>query len=749
MRLKRITALALLASLCGAYTFAPPAASQGEEVVRIDTELVQTDVMVFDKGGKFVEGLKPEQFELKVDGRPFKIAFFERVSAGSLREQMLTAARAPDAQRGVRAPAAADRGRTIVFFADDVHLSAQSINKTRKAIEQFIEKEMAPFDQAVVASATGQIGFLQQFTDSPAVLRAALARLNHRSFVVRDMEHVPMSEYDALRVEAGDRDTLSHFSALLVKEYNIEIGGAAAGVGPPQGGSIFTKPTMSSGRPVGLTREAAEKMVKERASRILRESSNISMATLTSLETLVRNTAQYPGRKLVYFFSDGFYLNDKNTGFGDKLKRITDAALRSGVVIYTLDARGLVSMTDAGSNKFDTVGKLSRSSVGELAASQDPLFSLAEDTGGRALLNSEALGDGVSRALRDTSNYYLLAWRPETQEQRDGKFKRVEVSVVGRPDLTVRVARGFYDLPKGAAPPGDAAAKQPAASAAQPKTPDSEIREALLDFGPRHALPTLVDAGFIDTPANGPVLAASAQVAADALSYGADGKQPANVELAGIILNTDGKSVGGFKTRLSNIQPIPPERRGAEADSVTYTHRTPLAPGIYQVRVAARDEQSGRVGSARKWVEIPDLKSGQLTLSSLLVGEQKAAPVGAQNASAPRGAGAGPEMSFSVDHRFARASRLNFVMFIYNAARPAGGPPDLAAQVQVFRDSQTIVNTPLRPLSVEGVQDLSRVPYFGSFPLQTLSPGRYLLQVNVTDRAGQRTAAQRTGFIIE
>ena len=67
-------------------------AAQDEDVLRIRTELVQTDVMVFDKQGRFVEGLGPEQFELSLDGKAQSISFFERVTAGSASEAAQLAA---------------------------------------------------------------------------------------------------------------------------------------------------------------------------------------------------------------------------------------------------------------------------------------------------------------------------------------------------------------------------------------------------------------------------------------------------------------------------------------------------------------------------------------------------------------------------------------------------------------------------------------------------------------------------------
>ncbi|HKQ53406.1 MAG TPA: VWA domain-containing protein, partial [Pyrinomonadaceae bacterium] len=368
---------------------------QDDDVLRINAELVQTGVMVFDKQGRFVEGLKPEQFELKIDGKPVTPSFIERVAAGTEREEKLMTA----AQRGATpqpAPAAGTsvRGRVIIFFIDDLHLSPESVNQTRKTILEFVENQMSPYDQVAIASVSNQIGFLQKFTDLKAVLRAAISRLNHIPYTVRDAESVPMTEYTALRIDQGDRDASDHYVTELLKSTNYR-GGSTTGGKPvsPYGGRT------STGETGGMTRDAAERVVKERAQVLLKQSAAISLNTLNTLESLMRSSSMLPGRKVVFFISDGFYLNDRNTGFGDKLKQITDAAARSGVVIYSIDARGLVSTTDASSNRTDPNGRLSRSNVGELAASQDPLTALAADTGGRALLNSGALTSAVTDAL--------------------------------------------------------------------------------------------------------------------------------------------------------------------------------------------------------------------------------------------------------------------------------------------------------------------------------------------------------------
>src|SRR5258705_12481811 len=69
---------------------------QSGDVVRINTELVQTDLMVFDKAGRLVDGLPPEQFEVTVDGKPQTISFFESVKTGSDHEAAQVATTRPD-----------------------------------------------------------------------------------------------------------------------------------------------------------------------------------------------------------------------------------------------------------------------------------------------------------------------------------------------------------------------------------------------------------------------------------------------------------------------------------------------------------------------------------------------------------------------------------------------------------------------------------------------------------------------------
>jgi hypothetical protein len=139
----------VIASVAFAQTQVKPApqpSPQDIDVVRVSTELVQTDVMVFDKGGHFVDGLQREQFELKVDGKPQSVSLFDRVVSGSEKEEQLVSHK-DSARAGGSNAVAGSRGRAIIFFIDDLHLSASSVLKTRQAILSFFEKVMSVHDR--------------------------------------------------------------------------------------------------------------------------------------------------------------------------------------------------------------------------------------------------------------------------------------------------------------------------------------------------------------------------------------------------------------------------------------------------------------------------------------------------------------------------------------------------------------------------------------------------------------------------
>jgi VWFA-related protein len=699
--------------------------AQAEEVVRVNAELVQAGVSVFDKQGRFVDGLRREDFELRVDGRPVPITFFENIVSGSLRDRLARASAAgePAAPKAAES-APSTRQRTVVFFLDDRHLSLDSVGRTRRMLLDFIDKEMGEGDLVAVASASGRIGFLQQFTDDKEVLRAAVARVGHVPYVVSDYGRNPggaLTEYLALTIENRDDPGVYEFYVGECMKWAVKG---------------FTKQDRMA------IRRQCEVEVQNRARQILLQAGTVTANTYYSLETLLRYAQRMPGSKLAFFISDGFLADSgpRSPVGRDRLARITDEARRAGVVIYTIDARGLISgAPDAtGNTATDPDGRLQTANMREIAASQDALNALAADTGGRALRNQNTFGRFVGDALEETSRYYLIAWRPAENEGRNEKLRKIEVSVAGRPDLTVRSARGFVS--GGGAGGGEKSETksetkgEAKAEARVEKKPDDPLRSALTDFYPRQALPLHLSLIYFDIPSSGVVLTTSVQAFTEVLSYGAQDREQARLTLEGVVLDDQGKPAASFRTGLK-VNPPSEEDGARNASNVIYNYPSPLKPGLYQVRVAARDERSGIVGTAAQWVSIPDLSARQLSLSSLIVGLEGVGERGAQ---------AG-HVQWSVDRRFARGSRLRFMTFVYNAAAAL----DLAARVEVYRDGREVYAAPYQKVSADAQTDRARVPFTAEVNLKELQPGRYTLRVAVEDRAAQKTTSQQTAFYVQ
>ena len=708
-----------LLSQVSAQAQTPTKQTQPDDVIRVNTELVQTGVMVFDKQGHFVDGLRREQFELSVEGKPQPISFFEQVKAGTSKERAQLASIA-NPVAAEKATAINDtRGRTIVFFIDDLHLSLDSLGRTRKTLAHFIDEEMNENDRVAIASTTGDIGFLQQFTDNKSVLRTAAGRLTQHPYKVRDVTDVttPMTEYMALTIERKDDPGVLDF---------------------------YIEECLRAAYPLRYTKAACEVQVKSRARLILLQAASVILNTYESLESLMRSSAQMSGRKLVFFISDGFLLDTgpRNSDPRGKLKQITDAALRAGAVIYTIDARGLFSgQLDATNNvPFDKQNRLESASLREGPASQDALNAIAGDTGGRALRNQNYFDRWVNKVLDETSNYYLLAWRPNKEEQTTNNFKNITARVIDHPEFTIRLPRGFLRTTPVPDLKPTAKVQVPAQSRQESH---QELQQALTALYPKHETPLSLSVVYLDTPEHGPVLTASVRLANDALAYeGVEGKQVAAVDVVGVVVNDRGKPAGTFQTRLK-INATGSTDTAQDNSATIYNYRVPITPGLYQVRIATRDAKSGQVGSAQQWIEVPDLSLHRLSLSSLLLGLQN---VGGTK----DGAAETPQVQFSTDHRFARNSHLRFITFIYNAALSQDGKsrPNIWLQARLLRGGQVVKSTPMKSVPVES-QDFLRIPFGGEITLDSIPSGQYILEITVDDQIAKTIVSQQTKITVE
>jgi len=537
-----------------------------DEVIRVETNLAQTDVIVVDKKGQVVSGLKPSEFELRVDEKIQPITSFDEVISGSsIGEKGVDTTRALNATAKASAAENAEQRRRpfIFFFVDDVHLSADGFTRARSLLVDFLNNQMKPNDRVAIVSTSGQIGFLQQLTDNKSVLREAIARLAPRyDPEAMPATHVIISEADANMVaNHSDRGLFGYLVAATMQEYQMS-------------------------NPLN-----AIMMVKNRVNQINQQGKIAEYLTLFALENLIRSTAPLPGRKVVFFVSDGFVVDLKRSNGASIIQRVAERSAAVGAVVYALDTRANVfgAAADVSRNDYpDFSTSTTWRSLVENKAPQEPLETLADQTGGRAYLNSNALADGVSDALAENASYYLLGWRPDGKQQAGRS--NIEVRVIGRRDLKVRTRRRYFDL-----------SHSPLTSAQTSATssPENELKFALGSLYPRRDVATEV-ASVVTSARDGAALEVSMRIDGSMLAFeSADGKQPAIVDVLGAAIDDRGVC-STFKQRLDVPRDV-----AARDRFVQWKRVLPLPPGLYQVRVAVRDRRSGRVGSAMTWIEIP------------------------------------------------------------------------------------------------------------------------------------------------
>lgn len=692
----------------------PPPPQQPDDVLRVTTELVQTDVMVFDRRGQFVDGLRPEEFILTLNGEAKKISMFERIASGSSAEaSQLTATRSvvvsPNVANGIRP------GRLIFFFVDDIHLSGESLTRSRKALLNFVENRLNPEDRVAIVSSSGQIGFLQQLTDNSAVMHEAIARLNYKQNLETYAGKTRISEYVASSIaDSGNRQLFAYLMESVKLEYGMGLGSLRGDHGNDSAGQ-------------------ARRLLRSRISQINAQSKMATTNTLEVLERLMESSAGLPGRKLVYFLSDGFMVGPRSSGALDLLHQATRIAARSGAVIYSVDMRGtfMESSIDASNNDYvDMTSRHAGVSMGEMLEPREPLNVLAGETGGRLIVNSTDLDRDLAQAMNETSNYYLLAWRPDSEAERAGKA-RLEISIAGRPELKVRLRRAYYVSEKPSLGTKENLKAMP--------NPEGEILAALGSSQSLRTLPVSLSVGFVRNSESAYSLQASMQLPREVFDLESEGaKKKSEVDVIGAAIDDRGL-IYSFKQVLT-VTPPPAEQARLP---VIWNQHLNVRPGLYQVRVAVRERSSGRAGSAMEWIEIPKATAPRLTMSSLFLGERRF------EAQAEKTQPREPQsIPVEVDRRFARGSVLRFQTYVYNAA---GSPaaPEVWIDARVLRGNQPVLVLSPNKVPAHLSKDTWRLPYWSEIALAQLTPGSYTLQVSATDRIGGGNASQRITFSIE
>ncbi|MBS1787450.1 MAG: VWA domain-containing protein [Acidobacteria bacterium] len=756
-----------------------PATSKNQDALRIETELVQIDAVVTDKQGKLVPDLKREDFELYEDGKKQSLTHFAIGTAKQPAQWLTTEKKRIVNAQPIRATATTENaGRYIVLAVDDYHLAASNLGYVKSALNKFIAEQMVAGDKIAVIATSGNVGLFQQFTGERDFLERAINRLTVQTKVTVDNTGGPrISEYQAELIEFGDPEALE----LAINEIARVEGAPSAG----SGGASGADSRLGSGRQGGQSgggqnggqgskgidqaatfREMMVARAKSYARTILAQNANFTRATLDTLESVVRNLRPLPGRKLMVLLSDGFFLG--GAGVYSQIydtRRLADAATRAGVVIYSIDARGLVALppggdvTDPAAVDQTFPGAQIRIEQTAINAKRDGLGILAEETGGKLFFNNNDLNLGLQHILDANETYYVLAYEPP-ESRRDGRFHKIEIRIAGHPELKVRTRNGYFSPDEKAEKEEKLAAEKrqeklkslpPEKQAQELKAEkDKQLMTGLSSLFPLKDIPVEIAVDFVDVPS---LSGATVNLHIDAANLSFEqikGRQQTAIDVTGALFDERGKVATSFSERI-NLNVKPENLPQIIKQGFNYRRLAALQPGFYQARIAVREQVSGRLGSASGWVEVPNIKSGQLMLSGILLSESgKDAPQELPTADhqSTKGSEGYSLMPSSASRRFKSGSEMDFLLFVYNA-KIEKSAVDLVSQTQIFSGSKLAYASPITKLQVPTDLDLQRVPYGARFSLKGLDAGQYELRLMVIDRLTKATAYRRVNFTIE
>ncbi len=444
--------------------------------------------------------------------------------------------------------------------------------------------------------------------------------------------------------------------------------------------------------------------------------------------------ARAPGRKVLFLVSDGFLVGlSAHSGLGYDIRSITDAGTRAGVVVYSLETRGLTSQIPGGAasirrpgltdaNAFSRIFAMERQSDD---ATRDAMNALAADTGGFLVQNTNDLHAGLTRMLDDTETYYVLAYAP-TNAKRDGAFRRIEVRLPGLRDVKVRTRAGYFA-------PGDRRASSPSKTSKKPKDRSPESGEA-----PLPVIPVRLCADFVSVDRGVSEVIVSGHADATRLPFVRQGDHYKTVvEMVAAVHDEAGAVVTTLAPQRLSLDMTEAQRERLSREGIPYQKTATLAPGRYEVRLTVRAAGAGAAGMASQWVEIPDLTAERLTLSSLFL------------LRAGEAAGSAPSLVLSQARRHFRPEEGLYVqLYAYNPRRDASGAASLAWQASILRGGVAAKTGALEPMTVGEAQG-PPIPHTSRIEVGSVEPGDYELEVTVTDQNAGEKATRRVGFTID
>jgi VWFA-related protein len=687
MRLMRLFPAAFAAALIATAGSAvrsqqPPPPAQPGVTFRVEVNFVEIDAIVTDAQGAFVRGLTGADFELIEEGRPQTISAFTAVDL-PVRKADPPLFRGSPVEPDVESNLEEFNGRVILIVLDDLQTDFRRSQRVRAAARQFVQRFVGANDLVAVLHTGSGPRRGQEFTASTARLLAAIDR------------------FAGQKIPSATLMTLDDY-------YNKSFSRS----------DLKPRDTLES--------ERAQK-------------ARNSLSTLAAAAQFLGNVRGR--RKAVVWFGEGIDYNVENvfdaaaaSEIQSEMRDAIAAATRAGVSYYGVDARGLgagldqaidiTALPDDGSVDFGPGALLT-----EVRRAQDFLRTMSSQTGGFAIVNQNDLNSAFARIIQENSSYYLLGYYP-ANDRRDGKFRKVEVRVK-RPGLQVRSRTG-YTAPKGKAPAPD---RVSGSTDAPP-----EIRAALDSPVPVSGLGLRVFAASFAGPARKSSVAVVIEIEPSRLLFvEKQGVHSEDLEVIVLPVDASGKAQPGARDQVP-MRLSPRTLEAVRANGFRMTRRFDLAPGRYQLRVAARATNSGAVGGVSYDLDVPDFTKPPLAISGIAL----MSAAGSRIPTPP------PDKDFldllpdapTALRDFDRRDTLALFAEVYDSR--ASTPHRVAITTTITADDGRVVFNAADERRSEEIQAKSGgYGHILKVPLAQFASGRYVLRIDAKSLMSDGAAASR------
>ncbi len=477
---------------------------------------------------------------------------------------------------------------------------------------------------------------------------------------------------------------------------------------------------------------------------------------LASLEDAARQLGRFPEKKALVYLSSGV----QKTGVENQsqLRATVNVAVRSNVSFYPIDVRGLSTQIPGGdASQATLVGSNLYSGAGQQSLrnnfdnQQETLSTLAEDTGGKALLDSNDLTEGIKQVQKDIGTYYILAYA-STNTTQDGRYRKITVKLSPqiaalKPKLDYR--QGYYGPTTFARLSGS--------------DKESQLQTALESDNPVTDLPLAVEVDYFRLAKDKYFVPISARIPGSALVMkGKGSKQATELDFIGQIRDARGRAAAVVRDTIP-IKLSSDVASTVQHKQIQYDTGFTLPAGKYTLRFVARENGEGKAGTFEAPFVIPDLSSGTALRLSRPIFSNQREPVKEQIATAEKDKklikqnplinAEGQKIVPNITRAFRTGQNLMVYLEVYDPTIPESMPENFrvagvmvnlafySGDKKVFQSATVRAGriSPDRP----GV-----LPVNLQIPVSKLEPGKYICQLNVIDEFGKKFAFPRTSLAV-